>query len=374
MISHKHIVVASAMEAGSLFANAINTVKTAEGFCQLGYHVTIMCWHPNTGKISNSTLNELYGLKSPIKWIQMAPTILGKKLNAHWHFALQAIYPLLRLKPDLIYARNYMLPYLTSKIGIPTIAECHAHEGNKDPNFLKFIQGTRSNRFLRLNTISGILANYYISIGAPEDKLSVVSDAVDLSLFSRPLSVPKTPYPVDTTNIVYAGHLYDYKGIPTVLKTASQMPHCLFHFVGGFPEDIQKQKQRAQNLDLKNVVFHGSFPHSKVPNYLWHADILLLPPSLDHLSARWTSPVKLGEYLAAERPVVASHIPALDHWLTEESCYFFTPDDPHSLQKTIECALSNPIKTQSRIESAKKLALKWSYSNRARNILKGLDF
>ena len=43
-------------------------------------------------------------------------------------------------------------------------------------------------------------------------------------------------------------------------------------------------------------------------NYIDDTDIFLLPPSRNHPSALWTSPLKLCEYFALRKPVIASDI------------------------------------------------------------------
>ncbi|NEP84653.1 MAG: glycosyltransferase family 4 protein, partial [Okeania sp. SIO3B3] len=118
-----------------------------------------------------------------------------------------------------------------------------------------------------------------------------------------------------------------------------------------------------------NVVFHGHVDHVRVPEYLWEADVLLLPPSRNHPSARWTSPVKLGEYMAAQRPMVLSDIPALRYWVKEDQGFFFKADDPISLAAAIEDCLSRRDARDEMIQSASLRAKEWSFASRAQRIL-----
>jgi glycosyltransferase involved in cell wall biosynthesis len=203
--------------------------------------------------------------------------------------------------------------------------------------------------------------------------LLVLPDAVDLRQFSRPAVLPPSSYAGDRPNAVYAGHLYDYKGIPTVLQAAAALPEVAFHLVGGWDEDIARQRARAAALGLKNVEFHGMKHQAELPPYLWHADVLLLPPSAHHPSAAWTSPLKLGEYLAAGVPVVATDIPALRDWVTHREVEFVAADDPAALATGVNRMLKDrPRATELRINGPRRAA-QLTYAKRAERVLPSMQ-
>jgi glycosyltransferase involved in cell wall biosynthesis len=168
---------------------------------------------------------------------------------------------------------------------------------------------------------------------------------------------------------VYVGHLYDYKGIPTVLESAARLPDVHFHLVGGWPEDIHRQQRRTQELRLASVTFHGLKPHSAVPRFLWHADVLLLPLSQHHPSAAWTSPLKLGEYLASGTPVVATDVPALRDWVTDDEVEFVPPDDAGALAEGIRRVLRDKARAEQLRVAGLRKAQDFSYKRRAIAIL-----
>ena len=363
------ILVASAFEASSPLAHAINTAKMAQGFARLGHDVTLVCIRAEKGRISPEELSEIYGLTEPIHWIQLPRKILGCAIDQHWRFAFPALYVLLRTRPQLVYSRNYIFPWLSSRLGFTTAAESHAYPENTTPHFLRLVKATRHRAFCLWVTISKHLADHYASLGVPKEKLIVLPDAVDLRLFLRPESLPVNPYSTRGPNIAYVGHLYDYKGIPTILKTAALLPDMRFHIIGGSIEDLTRHQERARALNLRNVVFYGLRPHTEIPNFLWHADILLLPPSQNHPSAVWTSPVKLGEYLASGTPVVASDIPALRDWLTDDDVHFVRPDCAKSLAKGIRQLLRNKERSEKLRLSGLEKAQTLSYKQRAQTII-----
>lgn len=358
------ILVAGAFEASSQWAHAINTVKMAQGFAQLGHEVTLVCRRPRRGKVPCEELAELYGLARKVNWVQL-PGEVGRE----WKFAWACMLVSLKVMPDVIYARNFVLPWLASRLGVPTVAESHAPPGNRSRSFRRLVAATHHNSFKLWVTISRHLADHYRSQGALGEKLVVLPDAVDLELFEPPERLPPSPYSGKRSVVAYVGHLYDYKGIPTILNTAKLLRSFDFHLVGGWPEDVSRHEGMMKTMGLSNVVLHGLKPHAQIPPYLWHADILLLPPSAHHPSAAWTSPLKLGEYLASGTPVVATSIPGLKDWLTPKEVRFAEPDNPVALADAIVYALTHREYARRLAQNGRRKAVEFSYSSRTGKVL-----
>jgi glycosyltransferase involved in cell wall biosynthesis len=372
------IAVVSPMLAGSKKANAINTAKMAQGFARLGHEVTLICRAAEDQAVDENTLINLYGLTTFFSWLQIpdhwswlpASRLTNLFLN-NWAFGWDASRVIKTLRPDFVFSRHYIVPWFAAHQQIPTAAESHAHPGMKRPAFHFFIQSSNLAQFRLLVTISNRLKANFIDQGVPVRKLVVLEDAVDLALFQRPDQLPAIPYLSSAApQVTYAGHLYDYKGIPTILKCAELMPTVQFNLVGGFPEDIERQKKLVAKINLSNVNFHGFVDQANLPSYLWHADVLLLPPSLNHPSASWTSPVKLYEYLAAETPVVASEIPALTDWLSADEVEFFEPDNAQAMVAGIRKLIDDKQRAATLRMNGYQRALTKSYTQRAQQILK----
>jgi len=369
------ILVVGEFAAGSQKAHAINTIKMAQGFKRLGHTVAVVCFQAIATELSTDELAEIYGLNVALTWMQIPQKIFGLPISRHWGFAIAALSPIRQWQPDLIYARGYTTPFLTSLFGLQTVAEKHTAVNHNSWPFRFLIRATHHSSFALWVTISHRLVDYYAQQGAVKDKLIVLPDAVDLELFERPesLTIP-SPFKTGKINVVYAGHLYDYKGIPTILEAASKLPEADFHLVGGLKEDVRRQQDQAQQLGLSNVFFHGLKPQTEIPAFLWHADYLLLPPSQHHPSAAWTSPIKLAEYLASGTPVIASNIESLRDWVTDNEVAFFEPDNAQSLVAALWDLAANPDRKYELRHHALEKAQTLTYENRASIILsKGLS-
>ena len=62
--------------------------------------------------------------------------------------------------------------------------------------------------------------------------------------------------------------------------------------------------------------------------WLAAADILVIPTSgKEPIGARYTSPMKLFEYMAARLPIIAAKVPSLTEILSDDSAFWFEPDN-----------------------------------------------
>ncbi|MEQ9299469.1 MAG: glycosyltransferase family 4 protein [Cyclobacteriaceae bacterium] len=362
------ILVAGTFNAGSQLAFAINTIKMADGFSKQGHKVLIVCHSSKTSNFKVEDLRIQYGISSELKWFFLPQFLLGKRVSNHWGFALLALPVVIYFHPRLIYSRTAILAWITSRVGIRTVVEAHSDPNNKQGYFRRLIEATYHRGYVKWITISNYLKDGYMEKGAKVNSIVVIPDAVDLAMFCRPNIIPDSIFTTDN-NIVYAGHLYDYKGIPTIILAAELLPHYNFYFVGGLKRDVDRHVRFIKDRGIENCAFLGMKPLSEVPKYLWSANILLLPPSLNHQSAYYTSPIKLAEYLASGTPVISSNIPALRDWLSEEQTLFFEADNPRSLANSISELTTNKTLASKLSRNGKKLANKLSYIKRSRSIL-----
>ena len=359
------IAVFGAFQMGSIYAHAINTIKMAEGFAKLGNDVTLVCRGINN---SSYDIENKYALNYNFKIIYLREKLLTKTLNSHWHFSLQSIPQILKIRPQFIYARHFIIPIISSLLGIPSCCESHAHPDSTDSNLHFMAKYSKLCKFKALVTISPILKEGFIKKGVDKNKIIVLSDAVDLDNFHFSEKL-HSPYSKEGIHIVYAGHLYDYKGIPTILQAAKLLPSLFFHLIGGTKEDIQRIKYAINENHISNIILHGFINRKDLPKYLYNADILLLPPSLKHPSASWTSPVKLCEYFASKVPVIASKIPALEYWLKHDEVYWIRPYSPEEMAAGITFLLSKRDISKKIVSNAFRYAIYNDYKDRAKRII-----
>jgi len=109
-----------------------------------------------------------------------------------------------------------------------------------------------------------------------------------------------------------------------------------------------------------------------VPDYLFAADALLLPNSAKaKIASHYTSPLKLFEYMASRRPIVASDLPALREVLRDgENAVLVEPDDPKALAERIKTVLDDSGLAKRISEQAYSEVSQYSWEERARRIVR----
>jgi glycosyltransferase involved in cell wall biosynthesis len=166
--------------------------------------------------------------------------------------------------------------------------------------------------------------------------------------------------------VVYTGRANEGKGIPVLLEAARHLERIGARvMVVGKVYDEQFRVQAPPN-----VTFTGFVPPAQIPPYLAAADALVLPTTADLRYAAYTSPLKLFEYMAARRPVVASNLPVLREVLQDESnALLYPPKEPAALAAAVERLWREPRLADSIAAQAERDVEQYSWDNRARRIL-----
>lgn len=166
---------------------------------------------------------------------------------------------------------------------------------------------------------------------------------------------------------LYTGHLFAWKGVHTLADAAAFLPaEVSVLFVGGTPEDRAALERYVHDRSLPRIAFVPHQPSDKIPLYQKAADVLVLPNTAKEEASRVeTSPVKLFEYLASGKPIVASDIPSIRDIVSEREVFFAQPDDGESFARVIVEALSGDT---DRSLAARSLAENSSWEKRAKNI------
>jgi glycosyltransferase involved in cell wall biosynthesis len=169
--------------------------------------------------------------------------------------------------------------------------------------------------------------------------------------------------------VVYAGHLYPWKGVDVLIEALALAPSLRARIVGGHATepDLARLEARAQQLGLVGrIEFTGFQPPAAVAGSLRAADVLVLPNRATTVSARYTSPLKLFEYLAAGRPIVASDLPALREVLRDnENARLVPPDDPRALADTLLAVTRDATSAVRLAREAFETASEYSWDRRA---------
>ncbi len=262
-----------------------------------------------------------------------------------------------------------------TELGIPTIFETHDGPGNpKTMRYMALL--ARAPALVGVVTTSPILKDAFCTAGIDPERIIVRPNAVDLSRF-RPTANERAQVrrmlglEEDAPLVLYTGSFKEYKGIGTVLEAARRLPATRFLLIGGDDESLRVWGERARTLT--NVHLMPFVANSELPRYMFAADVCLVPNCASDRTARWTFSLKLYEYLAARRPVVASAIPSLAGILTDgKDALLVPPDDADALAGAIEHLLNHPSIARALGDAGYALVADNTWEARARGILSTL--
>jgi glycosyltransferase involved in cell wall biosynthesis len=175
---------------------------------------------------------------------------------------------------------------------------------------------------------------------------------------------------------VYAGHLYAGRGVGLILDLARRRPDHLFVLVGGRGGDVERCRARATGMG--NVCVAGFRPPAEIPAWLAAADVLLMPYA-DRIAtagggdtAAWASPMKMFEYLAAGRPILASTLPVLGEVLADGVNALLLPHDrPERWAEALARLAAEPELAATLAARARRDASGYTWEERNRRLLAG---
>jgi glycosyltransferase involved in cell wall biosynthesis len=167
----------------------------------------------------------------------------------------------------------------------------------------------------------------------------------------------------------YAGHLYPWKGVDVLIQALATLPDIEGLVIGGHAaeRDLARVQSLAASLGLADrVALTGQIPPADVARRLADASVLVLPNTPSVISERYTSPLKLFEYLAMGRPIVASDLPSIREVLTHEHTALLVPaGDAGAMAAAIRRLVDDPALADRLASNARALAPRYSWDARA---------
>ena len=196
----------------------------------------------------------------------------------------------------------------------------------------------------------GIKTNLEKIYNIPGEKIVVVSNGANTSLFrpkEQEICRKKLGLDLGTPYICFVGNLAPWQGIEYLVKAVpsilSRIPECRFLIVGdGVMKDNLLKLCRELGVEDK-FIFTGVVAYDRVPLYINASDICVAPFILARNAKIGLSPLKLYEYMACGKPVVASNISGVSDVLEASGGGIpVLPENPNALAEGIIKVLENP--------------------------------
>jgi len=285
-------------------------------------------------------------------------------------FFISIFFYLLFKKADIIYSRDSFSLYLLSFFKKNIVLELHTFPSNFSFHKRVFKKAKK------IVVITRRLKDSLVNKGINKSKILVAPDGVDIEKFNIDISQEearkKLNLPLDKKIVLYTGHLYKWKGVQVLADTSEFLyKDIVVVFVGGTEKDIKEFKNRNKDKDKDNLLVLGHKPYSDIPYYLKAADVLVLPNSgKTKISKKWTSPMKMFEYMASQRSIIASDLPSLREILDENNAILVKSDNPQELIQGIKRALKDLDLSVKISTQAYKDVQEYTWQKRVNNILR----
>ncbi len=132
----------------------------------------------------------------------------------------------------------------------------------------------------------------------------LIRNAGEIDYFSRSPAIPA--YSSERPVVGYLGAIADWFDIDLVAAAARRYPNWDFVLVGS-----TDHCDTTEAAKLSNIRFIGEVPYDEAAAWVHSFDVATIPFRLTELT-RCTNPVKVYEYLAAGKPVVATALPEVE--------------------------------------------------------------
>jgi glycosyltransferase involved in cell wall biosynthesis len=335
-------------------ANSVHVMHQCNGLAQAGVNISLYAKRTQSDAgVLTSDLQQTYGVDTR-NW-QLITFHSELSQADTLRIALMAVGPILRTpRCEIVLSRNLHAAWLLATARRPILFETHQLEYGIRKYMQRWIM-TRP--WVRTILISNCLVDcleehHSIKLHDP----LVLHDAAPAGIVRL---MPKyrreglaALLNFSTSDLThwsricgYFGHLYSGRGIEIIEAMAIARPACLFLVVGGNDSDVIARRINAP----KNLKFMGHVSHQLAQKLQGTVDVLLMPYQRSvsigirgHDTARWMSPMKMFEYLAAGVPIISSDLPVLREILiNEKNCMLVSPADVSSWINALDRIINN---------------------------------
>lgn len=313
-----------------------------------------------------------YGLRCPAN-VRLLPLsrhlpwpFHGLRLRSHRLFAARLRKTVVDHPPDVVLVRHIKLARALER-DLPSVPLAYeAHEVFADTTQSRRPGAIATTEAAAVKGAALLIANSQATAARlldryhPQARVEVLPNGVN---------IPHLPVERDwreaSQKIVYAGSLFGWKGVDDLVDAAALLPGFTIDIIGGSSTEIARLEKRAAGG--ARLAFAGRLAHADTLARIGGACIAVLPNRPDP-DSRFTSPLKLFEYLAAGCAVVTSDLPAIREILAGDEAEWFPPGNAAELAAAIRRLADDPARAQAMASRGRARAASFSWPNRARRL------
>jgi glycosyltransferase involved in cell wall biosynthesis len=354
------VVYVSAARLPSRMANGVQTLQMCDALADAGARVALYHFRQTAPELAGTEVGAFYRVRNRVetRLYPEPPVRVPRDFSARrlryapfvanaFLWARGAARRLARQRADLYITREPVIAWALTRQGLPTLREFHDMPA-------PLLRGAcraalRSPSLRAVVALTGALADdLRDTLGVPRERVRVLHDGVELQRYPAERARAEARGELGLGGaeplVVYTGQLFAHKGAGTLVEAAARVPEARFLLLGGLSADRDALEARLAAEGIGNVTLAGPVEPARVPLYQSAADVLVLPNSARSAhSARYSSPMKLFEYMAAGRPIVASAVPCIQEVLEHgRTAWMVAPDAPGELAAAVRALLADP--------------------------------
>jgi glycosyltransferase involved in cell wall biosynthesis len=188
--------------------------------------------------------------------------------------------------------------------------------------------------------VSDEVASEVCKRGGSYDRIIVTPNGVDTSRFHPDVSGQSVRERCDLTDrfvVGWMGSFRPFHGLELTMRAVSSLQHVipdLALLLVGDGQERHRMQQLAKELAIREVRFTGTIPHTEVPEYIAAMDVAVV--ASEAASDFHYSPMKLREYMACSRAIVAPSVGEVSRLLTDgKNAVLVAPGDPGTIAQGI---------------------------------------
>jgi len=262
----------------------------------------------------------------------------------------------------LKYAEATGLPFIL-EVNAPLVVEAARYRRLEMQALAQAVERYLFSAADKVIAVSGQLKEY-ISRVAPDARITVVPNGVDIERFEiQDIGRAARGDESFDFTVGFVGNIRPWHGVDILIRAFAQLPpgdgNSRLLIVG----DAGKMKQELEKLCHEfslngRIEFTGSVPQDRIPGLMQEIDVAVAPyPEMPDF---YFSSLKIFEYMAAGRPIVASRIGQIAEILEDgKTALLIPPGDANALAQALNSlrqnrALGRELGKSARLEAEQK--------------------